>query len=51
MAEQAKVGEVKISPTAKPNPRAAKNKDGFVKGQEVNNDDLFKFLAKQRLKK
>ena len=40
--------EVKSSPVSKPNPKLVKNKDGFVKGQEVSNDDLFKHIAKQR---
>jgi len=44
-------GEVKLSPVGTTKPKDGKNKDGFVAGQEVNQQDYFKFKAQQNNKK
>ena len=52
MAEAIKE-DVVVSPVGTPatGRQATKNKNGFVKGQEVSNKDYFEFIAKQRLVK
>lgn len=37
--------------TPKKEPKSNINKDGFEKGQEVNEKDYFKFISEQRNKK
>lgn len=46
--EVVKTSPVGTPPTAKQKPT---NKDGFIKGQEVNQDEYFKFISQQRAKK
>lgn len=48
--EETNITEVKKSPVGKTTIRSTKNKDGFVKGQIVTNEDLFKKIAQDRLK-
>jgi len=48
--EESNITEVVKSPVGKTTSRTTKNKDGFVKGQIVSNEDLFKKIAEDRLK-
>jgi hypothetical protein len=43
--------EIVMSPVAKPNPKGTVNKDGFVKGQVVEEKDYFAHIAAIRNKK
>lgn len=53
MSKVVSESEVQISPvgTTATGKQKATNKDGFIKGQLVNEKDYFKYMAEQRLKK